>query len=155
MNALIQRSNEARTGIQEATGMDDLSYQLLILESGCQCLDDLVRPVGTVSLEACSQYREHLAAIGWWTFYEMAWRAFEVRLWAEWFGPESLVPHQPNDWKREALLKEAYTLRYTAHYARAFDLWMKMVEGKSVLVIRPPADTKNEQTQPQHHESNC
>jgi len=145
MNALIEKSNVARAAMQAATGMDDLSYHLMILESGCQCLDELVRPVGTISAEARIQYRYHLGAIGWWNWYEMQWRAFEVRLSAEWFGPGSLVHHQPAEWKRERLIKEAYTLRYTAQYARGFDLWMKLVEEKKVLVI------PTVQPQTQHH----
>jgi hypothetical protein len=146
MNALIERSNEARASLLAATAMDELSYHLMILESGCQCLDDLVRPVGTISKEACNQYRDHLGAIGWWTWYELQWRSFEVRLAAEWFGPESLVPHQSEKWKREALMKEAYTLRYTAHYVRSFDLWMKMVEDKRVLVLPPLEELSKTQT---------
>ena len=153
MNALIQRSNEARAAIQAATGMDELDYHLMILESGCQCLDALVQPVGTISKEACIQYRAHLGAIGWWTWYEMQWRAFEVRTAVEWTGPEGLVPHQPAEWKRKRLLNEAYTLRYTAHYARAFDLWMKMVEDKRVLVLPPLTELSNQltQTHANHH----
>lgn len=117
--------------------MDELDYHLMILESGCQCLDDLVRPVGTISKEACDLYRNHLGAIGWWNWYEHTFRAFEVRLAAEWFGPESVVAHQPATWCRKTLLLEAYTLRHTAHYARSFDAWMKMVEDRRVMVLPP------------------
>ena len=137
MNALIKLSNEARAQLQAAAGLDDLDYHLMILESGCQCLDDLVRPVGTRSKEARDLYRNHLEAIGWWTWYEHTFRAFEVRLAAEWFGPESVVPFQPQAWCRKHLIDEAYTLRYTPHYGRAFDTWMKLVEDKRVLVIPP------------------
>lgn len=147
MNALIKLSNEARTQLMAATCLDELEYHLLILESGCQCLDDLVRPVGTISKEACDLYRNHLGAIGWWTWYEHTFRAFEVRLAAEWFGPEGLEKHQPPAWLRKRLLAEAYSLRYTAHYQRAFDAWMKLVEDKKLLRI--PATTK--QPQPQSH----
>lgn len=147
MNALITRSNEARAQLRQATGMDELDYHLLILESGCQCLDNLVRPVGTISKEACELYRDHLGAIGWWTWYEHTFRAMEIRLAAEWFAPESLATHQPAKWWRKRMLEEAYTLRHTAHYARAFDAWMKLVEERRVLTL-PPVQTL--QPQPQH-----
>ncbi len=147
MNALIKLSNEARVQLQRAAGMDDLEYHLLILESGCQCLDDLVRPVGTISQDARDMYRNHLGAIGWWTWYEHTFRAFEIRLASEWFGPESLVPLQDKAWCRKGLIAEARTLRYTAHYQRAFDTWMKLVEDKRVLTL-PPLQTL--QPKPQH-----
>lgn len=147
MNALIKLSNEARAQLMQATGMDELEYNLLILESGCQCLDELVRPVGTISKEACDLYRSHLGTIGWWTWYEHTFRAFEVRLAAEWFGPESLEKHQCAEWLRKRLLDEAYSLRYTAQYQRSFDAWMKLVEEKKVLRIA----TTTQQPQPQTH----
>lgn len=143
MNALIAKSNEARAILQEATGLDDLEYHLLVLETGCTALDELVRPTGTISEDARLMYREHMVAIGWWTWYEMTWRAFEVRLAAEWTGPESLIPHQPTQWKRERLLAEAHSLHRTAQYDRAFEVWMKMIEDRRVLTI-PPAPAKPE-----------
>lgn len=149
MNALIQRSNEARAAIQAATSMDDLSYQLMILESGCQCLDDLVRPVDDTTKEDCVRYRDHLASIGWWTWYELVWRAFEVRLWAEWSGPESLVALQPARWKRKRLLDEAYTLRHTRQYNASFDNWMTLVKEKKIKAL-PPLEVLNKQTQKHH-----
>lgn len=149
MNALIQKSNEARAQLLALTGLDELDYHLLILESGCQCLDELVRPVGTLDKEICELYREHLGRIGWWTWYEYAFRAFEVRLAAEWTGPESLVPHQDKAWCRAEFLKEAYTLRHTGHYAHAFDAWLKMKEEGGTLKMNIPA-AKATQTQTEH-----
>ncbi len=149
MNALIKLSNEARAQLQATTGMEDLEYHLLILESGCQCLDDLVRPVGTISKEACALYRNHLGAIGWWTWYEHTFRAMEIRIAAEWFGPESVVPMQDDKWRRKRLLSEAYSLRYTAQYQRAFDTWMKIMEDKRVLTI--PASNEPVTTQTPTH----
>lgn len=149
MNALIQKSNEARDQLLALTGLDELDYHLLILESGCQCLDELVRPVGTLDKETCELYREHLGRIGWWTWYEYTFRAYEVRLAAEWTGPESLVPHQDKAWCRAEFLKEAYTLRHTSHYAHAFDAWLKMKEEGGKLKMNIPA-AKATQTQMQH-----
>lgn len=149
MNALIKLSNEARAQLQAATGMDELEYHLLIMESGCQCLDDLVRPVGTISKDACDLYRNHLGAIGWWTWYEHTFRAFEVRLAAEWFGPESLERSQPQEWLLKRMLDEAYSLRYTAHYQRAFDTWMKLVEEKRW--IYPDRIKRETQQTPTNH----
>lgn len=144
MNALIKLSEEARAQLQQATAMPDLDYHLLVLETGCQCLDDLVRPVGTVSQDAREKYRDHLSAIGWWSWYEMQWRSMEIRVAAEWYGPESMVPQQTDAWRRERLLTEARTMRYTYHYARAFDTWMKLLEDKKALIL--PAIP----TQPEH-----
>ncbi len=151
MNALIKLSDEARAQLQATTGMDELEYHLLILESGCQCLDDLVRPVGTISKEACDLYRNHLGAIGWWTWYEYTFRAMEIRIAAEWFGPESVVPLQGDQWRRKRLLEEAYSLRYTAQYQRAFDAWMKQVEKKRVLVLPPIPEPETQQPQTHVH----
>ena len=151
MNALIKLSDEARAQLLRATGLDELEYQLLILESGCQHLDELVRPVGTISRETCELYREHLCTIGWWTWYEHTFRAFEVRLASEWFGPESLVPFQSDQWRRERLLAEAYSLRHTQQYLRAFDVWLKLLEDKRVLVI--PARPTTATQQPHDHVS--
>lgn len=140
MNALITKSNEARAQLMAFTGLDELEYNLLILESGCQCLDELVRPVGTLSQETCDLYRQHLGTIGWWTWFEYTFRAFEVRLAAEWTGPESLVPNQARTWCRKTFLDEAYTLRYTARYTHSFDTWLKLVEEGGKLKMHIPAN---------------
>jgi hypothetical protein len=149
MNALITRSNEARAQLMAATGLDDLEYNLLILESGCQCLDDLVRPVGTLSKETCELYRHHLSDIGWWTWYEYTFRAFEIRLNTEWNAPASPVPQQDAQWCRRRFLDEAYTLRHTAYYDRAFDTWLKLIEEGGKLKLTIPA-TNVGKTQAQH-----
>ena len=149
MNALITRSNEARAQLMAATGMDELDYHLLILESGCQVLDELVRPVGTISKAACDAYRDHLGAIGWWNFYEYAFRALEIRLAAEWTGPESLVPHQPAEWCRKTLMMEAYSFRYTAQFGRALDAWLSGVESRLALhlpAVQPQQQPKQTPT---------
>lgn len=138
-NALITRSEEARAALQQASGMDDLSYHLMILEAGCHCLDKTLQPVGAgLSSKVVELYREHLYKQGWWTWFEMFWRAFEVRIWAEWICPESLVPQQSDAWKRETLHNEASTLYYTSNYHHAFDLFIKMLEERGQLTIPIP-----------------
>lgn len=138
-NALITKSEQARTRLMEGTGMDDLAYHLMVLEAGCACLDQTLRPVGAaVSSEAVELYRDHLVRQGWWTWFELYWRSFEIRLNAEWSGPESLVPAQPDAWRRAELEKEASTLYYTDHYHRAFDHFLKMLEEAGQLTITMP-----------------
>lgn len=141
-NQLLISSEAARAELQRATGMDDLTYHLMVLEAGCACLDQTLRPVNaSVGADAVQAYREHLYAQGWWTWFEYFWRSFEVRLWAEWRGPESLVPRQSDAWRREQMHKEASTLYYTAYYHRAFEHFLKMLEANGGLRITLPAQT--------------
>ncbi len=141
MNALITRSEEARAQLLASSALDDLSYHLMILEAGCRCLDETLRPVGTTVSEAMRDlYRDHMVKEGWWTWFELFWRGFEVRLAAEWFGPESLVPRQSAEWQRQRLHEEALTLYYTDHYHRAFDMWLKMLEERGAHSIAIPIE---------------
>lgn len=152
MNQLMRMSTEARAQLQEATGLDDLDYNLLLLETGCACLETLVRPVNVaVSQEASDAYREHMAHMGWWSWFEMQWRQWEIRMAAEWFGPESLVPHQDNAWRRERLLAEAASMHRTERYWRAFDVWVKLLEEGGALRITLPKPTNQPHPTHVHH----
>jgi hypothetical protein len=149
-NQLIIRSEAARAELQRSTGLDDLSYHLMVLEAGCACLDQTLRPVNaSVGAEAVQAYRTHLYAQGWWTWFELFWRQFEIRLWAEWSGPESIVPLQSDDWRRESLHKEASTLYYTDYYHHAFDHFLKMLEERGQLAIPMPKGQHEPQCQQQ------
>lgn len=153
MNALVTRSEEARKRLMEAAGIDELAYHLMILEAGCNCLDELVRPVNTtVSAEACQVFRAHLEKQGWWTFFELQWRHFEIRLEAEWFGPESLVPFQAEQWRRERLMTEVLTMHRTSRFWRVFDIWLKTLEneGRAHVVLPPAQPADQPQPIPQH-----
>lgn len=147
MNELIKRSNEARMGLRAQTGMDDLTYHLMILESGCTCLDNTLRPVNAaVSRRAVEEYRSHLSREGWWTWFEMFFRSFEIRIWAAWTAPDSLVPYQTDQWRREELVKQASTLFYTGHYHTGFDHFLKMLEERNALRITlEPEESPKEQ----------
>ena len=151
MNALIERSEKARAELMNAAGMDELTYHLMVLEAGCKALDETVRAVGaTVNDELREVFRAHLTKQGWWTWWEMLWRSFEVRLAAEWTGPDSLVPAQSPEWKRQRLHEEALTLYYTDHYHRAFDLWLKMLEDRGAHRIPVPTTQPKDQHQHDH-----
>lgn len=147
MNALITRSEEARAHLMRTTGMDDLTYQLMILEAGCTCLDELMSEAGAkASDEAREAYREHIQRIGYWTFFELQWRAFEVRLEAEWYGPESIVPLQSNAWRRERITCEAQTMHRTQQFWNAFELWLtKLAQAGLSHVTLPTNSTKDTQ----------
>lgn len=147
-NQLLLRSEAARTELQRSTGMDHLSYHLMVLEAGCACLDQTLRPVdATIGREVVEAYRQHLYTQGWWVWFELFWRSFEVRIWAEWSGPESLVPRQSDAWRRAELIKEASTLYFTSYYQHGLDQWLKYLEEKGQLAIPMP---KAKHTAPQH-----
>lgn len=151
MNALIKRSEEARAQLQHGAAMNDLDYHLMVLDAGCACLDELVRPLGvTASEEASNAYRRHMVRVGWWTFFELQWRHFEIRLAAEWYGPESLVPLQSEAWRRQRLIAEARSMQHTARFWRTFEIWLKQLEEKGqATLILPPATAPQPEM---HHE---
>lgn len=127
-NALIKRSEQARTLLQSEAVMDDLDYQLMVFEAGCTALDDMVRPVSAVDPKLGHAYRQELTNLGWWTWWDLEWRRAEIRISIEWMDEESLVTLQPAGWKRNRLITEANGLRRTKQYQDSFDLWLKILD---------------------------
>jgi hypothetical protein len=127
-NAFVLRSDQARSYLMKWTGMDELDYQLAILEGGCWYLEQLVHPISVVSEELVREYREHLTALGYWSFYEWVFRSLEVRLVNAWSATDALELLQPQPWCRARLLEEVKGLPWSPEAARQLDTWLKVLE---------------------------
>lgn len=134
-NRLLMESEAARAELKRATRMDELDYQLLILESGCQFLEFIVRP-GYLSDEDCRKYREHLGAVGFWDWFVYRFRCMEVEVAKRWATSEPLVAIQPPEYKRQRLIEEAQGIHIYRHHMDSFEVWLKLLEDKRFMTIK-------------------
>ncbi len=132
-NRLVIESEAARAELKKATRMDELDYQLLILESGCRFLEHIVRPNEFLNEQDARAYREHLGAVGFWEWFVYRFRCMELEVAKQWAGPESLVAIQPAEYKRQRLIEEAEGILFYRKHLDSFEVWLKLLEDKRFM----------------------
>lgn len=124
MNALLRRSNEARARLMRECGLDELDYQLLLLDAGCRVLEKAT-PVGSGESELCANAdREILAERGFWSWFEYEFRKMEVRLVEEWTRANAIALLQPTEVKRDMLVEQTVGLSIYTNTWESFDFWL-------------------------------
>lgn len=124
MNQLLERAKAARITLKRECVMDELDYQLLILEAGCRFLEDAVRSNELVDEHRARAYREHLMAHGFWDWFILQFCTMEVQLVERWSCANAVDLLQPAEYKRHLLLEASIGLRIYDHHWRAFDAWL-------------------------------
>lgn len=149
-NAWLAKANAARATLMRETGMDDLDYQLSILEGGCFFLDQLCRSENAHPMIA-QLYREHLTKLRFWTFYEHAFRTMEIDLVEEWAHRDALALIQPPEWKRKRLLDTIKALPWNDRANHQVEVWLKNLGDARVMRVPAGIHARPEtQQQPQH-----
>lgn len=145
-NAFIELAENSRLVLMRETGMDELDYQLMILEGGCSFLDEMVRPKGASwpVPELCNLYREHLTSIGYWSFYEFLFRHLEIGMAEQWTNAQGVDHLQSAEWKRDRLIREVNALPWNPMASNQMDLWLKQLGPKTTLVV-PATESKPQQ----------
>lgn len=124
-NAMILRSEQARFFLMKWTGMDELDYQLAILEGGCTYLEQITAPTAVISEELMREYRAHLTAMGFWSFYEYIFRLLEIAVLEEWSRPDALELLQPQPWIRARWLEHIKGMPWMKCASDEMDIWLK------------------------------
>ena len=136
MNLLLAKAEVAREFLQRQCELDDLAYQLLVLETGCQFLEHIVQPGHGLTAEDVRLYREHLGTCGFWDWYVYRFRTMEVEVTERWATKEPLVTIQSIGYKRDRFIQEAEGIRIYDRHLASFDQWLKLL-GDRRLVPAP------------------
>lgn len=142
MNAFIRNAEQARASLKVQTGMDELDYQLMILESGCRFLEESVRPLDDQSEALAAEQRYHLMGLGFFDFYQQRIMVMEIDLVRRWSNDE-LMPMQTKQYRRKALLDQALTLHVLDVTWQAYDTWLKNLERKNTNIYIPELSTSH------------
>ncbi len=145
-NSFLRMAEESRREIMAATGMDELGYYLAVLEGGCRFLEALVPDRQGLSHEVVRLYREHITALGYWSWWEYAFRSMEIGLVGLWNSEGSVVPYQTEEWKRANFLEHVHGMWHNRVTQHQLEVWFKTIEPK--LAMYP--DKAQPQQQPTH-----
>lgn len=135
MNKFVERALTARATLKRECGLDELDYQLLILEAGCRFLEDAVRSNELVSEQTARAYREHLMAQGFWDWFLYRFCGMETELVERWSRKDAVMLLQDTEYKREHLIEATVGLRIYDHHWTAFDTWLSTVPKQ--LITKP------------------
>lgn len=124
MNALLRRSNEARARLMRECNLDELDYQLLLLDAGCRVLERATPVEQDGSEVEARTRRELLAELGFWTWFEYEFRKMEVNLVEEWTRENAVALLQPTEVKREMLVEQTVGLSIYDHIWASYDHWL-------------------------------
>lgn len=132
-NSFLRLAEDSRRELMAGTGMDELDYHLAILEGGCRFLEQLVPERPGLSSEVVRLYREHITSLGYWAWWEYAFRSMEIGLVGLWNSEGSVVPYQDEQWKRAHFLDHVHGMWNNKIAQHQLELWFKAIEPKLVL----------------------
>ncbi|MBL8002358.1 MAG: hypothetical protein JNL05_10390 [Flavobacteriales bacterium] len=135
-NAFIQQATEARAYLMRETGLDELDYQLLILESGCQFLEHAVTTTKPKYEALAVKQRRQLMDLGFFNFWQHQVMAHEIATRSRWENSDLWV-YQPMEDKRRDFVQRALTMYALDKTWAAFDRWLKQLERRKVRIAIP------------------
>lgn len=127
MNALIAKAEIAREFFQRQCELDDLAYQLMILETGCRFLEKVVQPGPYLTDANVRLYREHLGACGFWDWYLYRFYTMTVEVATHWATKDPVITIQSIEYKRDRFTQEAEGISIYNRHLDSFDLWLKQL----------------------------
>lgn len=147
MTRLQKDRQPAHAFILDATGMDELDMNILILESGCAFAESIIEPNPLVSEATARRYQMHMYEAGFFDWYVYQFYTLEVQLWKEWSSDMSVMSYQSKAERRRYFLEEVAGMRIYSEknrHMRSFDGWLNRIGHKRVMQLK----AQHEATQP-------
>lgn len=144
MNILLAKAEIAREFIQRQCELDELAYQLLILETGCQFLEKIIQPGPHITEADVRGYREYLGSCGFWDWYVYRFHTMEVEVAERWATKEPLVTIQSIEYKRDRFTQEVQGIRIHDRHLASFDLWLKQLGERRWQVTQKATNNTTE-----------